>query len=386
MITSALVIAAALAWVHAGELEGSRRHTLFIDFAGGEIEPGEDTAQGQAPCIPRAFRYPMFLGSGSAAESAIEEARRILAPYGVVVRASPPPPELPFTHVRVGGSPELFNVEEGLNGLSCRGIDCGDASESDTAFVFSDKYTLSATVIDPENERAAGIAVGRIAVHEAAHSWGLEHSGASDSIMAKFPSGAPDQSFLRGCLPLDVVLDSVCPGEHGAHCSAGEQDAHAELIARFGPGGVDEVPPVLEILSPADGEEVLTGTEVSLEVEVSDDRGTAGWSLSVPELSFRWAAPPGERVRDLVLPEGTFTLRVDAIDPDGNLATKSVTVRAAGPEDPLEPPSSACACAPGPRSSRPSWLAAVLALGLGAIRRRASSTRRAARRARVGDW
>jgi hypothetical protein len=364
----ALVLATTAVWTADEGEPAPRRHVLWLDFAGGPIAPGDDTAAGQAPCIPSEFQYPMFLGSGPAAAAAVEEARRILAPYGVVVRASAPPPELPFTQVRIGGSPDVFGVDEGLNGLSCRGVDCADSSVSDTVFVFSDRFTTSAAVLDVQDEAAPGITLGRIAVHEAAHAWGLEHAGVGDSIMAKFPSAAPDQSFSRGCEPLDLVTDSVCPDERERHCPPGAQDAHAEMLARFGPGGVDDVAPTLEIVAPSDGEELLPGIAITLEVEVDDDRGEVGWSLQVPELSYAWAAPPGERTKDLVLPEGAFTLHVQAIDPDGNVTARSVQVRAADPEPELEGPQSACACRTGTTAWPSAWLA--LAVLAGALRRR----------------
>lgn len=364
MIVAALALATSLAFLGADDELGPRRHVLYLDFRGGPIAPGEDTAQGQAPCIPAEFRYPMFLGSGAAAAAAVQEVRRIFAPYGVVVRASPPPLELPFTHVRIGGSPDVFEVDEGLNGLSCRGVDCGDASESDTVFVFSDKYTVSAAAFDPDHERASGIAIGRIAAHEAAHAWGLEHAGVGDSIMAKFPSAALDQRFVQGCEPLDLVTDSVCPQERQRHCPEGEQDAHAELIARFGPGGSDEVPPRLQIVSPADGEEVLPGTIISVEVEIDDDLGSVGWSLQVPELQFTWPAPPGERMRDLALPEGTFTLQVQAIDADGNVAARTVVVHAIVPDEAPASPQSTCACRSAASPRAPAILGLTMLLTL----------------------
>lgn len=343
------VMALGLALAATPALANSpRRHILHLDFEGGPLRPGDDTAADEAVCIPAPFRYPFFMGNGAVAEAAMAEARRILAPYGVVVRATPPPPELPYTRARIGGLPEVLGVDELLNGLSCRGIDCGDAGASDTVFVFSDKFAPSAALADPGAARARGITIGRIVVHEAAHAWGLEHAGAGDSIMSKFPSAAADQGFHPGCIPLDLVGDSVCPGERARFCPEGEQDAHAEMLARFGAGGVDDVAPQLRILSPGDGDELMPGSEITLEVEVADDRGEVGWSLHVPELEFSWVAPPGETMRDLVVPAGALTLRVEAIDPDGNIAVQSVQIVVEEADVPLAEPSATCACRSSP--------------------------------------
>ena len=323
-----------------------RPHMVFLDFGGGLLSPGEDTAAGQAVCVEGALYYPPFLGDGAVAEAALAEARAILSPYAVYVTATQPPASLEYTWIRIGGDPELFNLEELLNGLSCRGVDCGDSAPSDTAFVFADKFAPTASPILGDAQ-ARGIAIGRIAVHEAAHTWGLEHSGGIESIMATFPSGAQTQGFVIGCLDLDVPAGAKCPEQHLAGCPEGQQDAHVEMRLRFGLASEDTTPPTIAIVSPAPGDTFVPGDEITLEVEAADDLDAVGWSLRVPELDYTWVAPPDVRQRDLVLPAGTLTFEVEAIDPAGNAATASVTVRVAEPaivEDEVATSSSTCAC------------------------------------------
>ncbi len=323
-----------------------RPHTVFLDFGGGTLTPGENTADGQAVCVDGALYYPPFLGDGEVAEAALAEARAILAPYAVHVTATQPPASLEYTWVRIGGDPELFNLEELLNGLSCRGVDCADAAASDTAFVFADKLAPTASP-GLEDAQARGMAIGRIAVHEAAHTWGLEHAGGIESIMSRFPSAAPTQGFVIGCLDLDVPAGAKCPEQHLAGCPEGQQDAHVEMRLRFGLASEDTTPPTITIVSPVPGDVFVPGDEITLEVEVADDLDAVGWSLRVPEVDFEWVAPPGVRQRDLVLPAGTLTFEVEAIDPAGNAASAAVTVQVVEPTD--EPDgvaasSSACAC------------------------------------------
>jgi hypothetical protein len=320
-----------------------RPHTLFFNFGGGLLSPGEDTAAGEAPCVADPFHFPPFLGEGAVAAAAVAEARRILAPYAVTVTATRPPASLEYTEVWIGGLPELFGLEPTLNGLTCRGVDCGDAFAFDTAFVFADKFAPSAAG-DLGDAEDRGIAIGRIAVHEAGHAWGLEHSGGSESIMATFPSGAATQDFVIGCLDLDVPTGSFCPEQRQVACPPGQQDAHAEMRARFGMAGADTTPPTISIVSPLSGESFEPGTEITLEVEARDDTDAVGWSLRAPQVDFGWTAAPGVRMRDLVLPAGLLTLQVEAIDHAGNRATAEVTIRVRDPRPPSAPAAASCAC------------------------------------------
>jgi hypothetical protein len=361
VITATTLVSAWLAAQTADIVQPRpRRHTLFLNFAGGIISSDPDQA-GPTACVPEDLYFPPFLGDGDVAEAAVAEARSILEPYGVTVTAERPPASLEYTEVDIGGLPEVFGLEQLLNGLSCPGIDCGDAQPLDTVFVFSDKYAPTASPILSSNAAERGIAIGRIAVHEAAHAWGLEHSGASDSIMAEFPSAASSQRFVVGCEALDVPLSAACPSEHEEFCGAQQQDAHAELRGLFGLGGDDVEPPTIEIVSPSEGEVFAPGDTVVFEVDARDDRGGVGWSLSAPALAYAWQAPPGVRRRELVVPEGELRIVVTALDHAGNEAMADVTIDVRSPLDPAAGPTADCACRSAPRSADAVPLLLVLA-------------------------
>lgn len=349
-----------------------RRTTVFLDFGGGPLGPGDDASLGQATCVHSSFLFPIFLGSERAADVALAEAQRLVAPYGVRVVAQRPPPHLPFTHVRVGGAPGDLGLDTKLNGLSCD-IDCDDRSIRDTVFTFADKWVDTAAIFGlEEHERA--VQVGRISIHEAAHAWGLEHAGASESLMARFPStGQP--SFVVGCQPQDLDGESECPETRARFCPPGQQDADAELRALFGDGSPDEVAPTARILWPPDGHVVEPGATVTVEVEVGDDHAGFGWMLEVPQLDWQHVARDVDATEiDLVIPEGRWTLRLEAIDHDRNVGEATVVLEARlpeveEPEDPLPGPRSECACR-GDRAASPWLLVAVVALAIGRRRRR----------------
>jgi MYXO-CTERM domain-containing protein len=348
--------------VHAA---GPRRTTVFLDFGGGLVGPGDDSSLGQATCVPTEFLYPIFLGSERASEVALAEARRVVAPFGIRVVGERPPAHLPYTHVRIGGDPTTLGLDPKLNGLSCD-VDCDDVSHRDTVFMFAEKWVASAALAEvDEDQRAAQ--VGLIAMHEAGHAWGLEHAGASGSVMARFPStGAPE--FLEGCETLDIDYDaSECPAARERHCPQGEQDAHAELLALFGDGAPDVLAPQAVIVWPPDGHVMQPGETLSVEVEVGDDHEGFGWRLEVPELGWEHLGRDGEGTSlELVVPEGRFTLRLEVIDHDRNVSEAEVMVEASWPavEEDVPPPGpqAACACRSEGQGRGSAWWTAFTVL------------------------
>ena len=384
MIVAPAVLASALLFAPeamptpvAGQ--APRRATLFLDFGGGLLGSGQ--MAGQASCVEgEAFHYPIFLGREHAADIALEEARRILAPYGVRVVGEPPPSWLPSTHVRIGGSPGVLQLEDDkLNGLACD-IDCGDQLHVDTVFVFADKW-IDDAIPAGEAERELALQVGRIAVHEAGHSWGLEHTGGSESVMARFPSVLPP-AFTLGCQELDldsgIEESGECGATHGDFCPPGTQNADAELLALFGDGQPDTQPPQARFVWPPDGLVMAPGDTLELEVEVSDDYGGAGWMLEVPQLEWEHIpADPSQTAISLVVPEGELTFRLEAMDHDRNFAEVEVHVSVVAEDvveemETSEGPQSSCACRMPSSPTRGSWWV-VVGLGLLILRGRSRS-------------
>lgn len=374
---------------------GPRRTTVFLDFGGGPIGPGEDSSLGQATCVPAEFLYPIFLGSERAAEVALAEARRLAAPFGVRVVGERPPAHLPYTHVRVGGDPTTLNLDPKLNGLACD-VDCDDASHRDTVFMFSEKWVTSAAQTPAAADDRA-VQVGRIAMHEAGHAWGLEHAGATGSVMARFP-GAGDATFGDGCLPLDIDGEVECPAARERYCPAGQQDASAELLALFGDGAPDVEAPHAVIVWPPEGHVMQPGETLAVELEVGDDHEGFGWLLEVPELEWEHVGREGEETTlELMVPEGRLTLRLEVIDHDRNVGEAEVTIEARWPpaaeedEEPDPPgPRASCACNGAGQGGREAWLMlAVLALAWrrrGVTDSRGSSVASRARRPAPRAW
>jgi hypothetical protein len=362
-----LVIAGMVATIPGpAQAAGTRRTTVFLDFGGGPIGPGDDSSLGQATCVPSEFLYPIFLGSERASEIALAEARRVAAPFGIRVVGERPPAHLPYTHVRVGGDPTTLGLDPKLNGLSCD-VDCDDASHRDTVFMFAEKWVSSAALSELEEDDRA-VQVGRIAMHEAGHAWGLEHAGASGSVMARFPSTG-EARFVDECLPLDLDDEIECPLARQRYCPEGQQDAHAELLGLFGDGAPDVIAPHAEILWPPDGHVMRPGETLAVEVEVGDDHEGFGWRLEVPELG--WEHVGGEATTlELVIPEGSLTLRLEVLDHDRNVGEAEAVIEARWPAvDATDPPGpqAACACRGAEQGGGRAWW---VVLAVAALRRR----------------
>jgi hypothetical protein len=345
------------------------RATVYLDFDGETLTQGDDASKGEASCLlDESLSYPWFFGTADDAAAIAEEARELLSAYGVrVAWEEPPPTHLPYTRVMMGGRAESLGQDPHEGGASCV-IDCADAWPRDMAFVFTDEASSSAAAL-----------LARIAVHEVAHTWGLEHVEGTDYLMSGFVTDE-DQGFAESCVPL--VGGSECEEVHELFCDPGQQNSHAELLALFGPNTPDTTPPTVEILSPEDGTHVPPGTEITVEVAVADDFGGFGWKIAVPELGWEQAAAHGETTWVLPFPEGDFTIVAEAIDHDRNVAQDSVSVRVDWNPDAtdtspstdtsdapqLGEPATSCACRSGHRPLP--WTLGLCLLVCAALRRR----------------
>lgn len=336
----------------------ARRATLYLDFGGRALRPGRASDLDQAACVTEPLVYPAYEGDVDDMRAVAAEARRILDPYGIrVVWRERPPDHLPYTMVLVGGHPTLFGLDDGLNGVACL-VDCGNHSERDVAFVFSDKP------IKPDQ-------LGRLAVHEAAHTWGLEHVQGSRNLMNRFFSDERGTAIGQTCADLDV--DQVfCPMQHERHCPPGKQNTHSELQTLFGSDSVDDTPPVVRITSPQAGDTYEAGDTMTISARISDDFGGFGWKFAVPELDWEHVARDQETEIELVVPEGTFTAVVEAIDHERNVGRDTVSITVAPPgTSGGEGETRGCTT---PRTASPGW--AVLALLVAGCRRQRRPWRR----------
>lgn len=302
------------------------RATIFLNFFGSEgLTNGTNSALDQSNCVSGTMPWPGFGGTQQQALALIDVFETQMAPYGVrIAYAERPPDHLPFAMVMMGGSPAMLGLGGSVLGVSCSS-DCGDMWWRDTTFAFTDN-------INPNNAEV----LGTTALHEAAHAFGLAHIADPTKIMNPFV-GSGNVTWADTCTPYDDATGGInCRPTHDEFCDGGAQNSAAELLAYFGENSPDLEAPVVEILSPADGAQIAPGANFLLEADITDNHVGAGWKLVVPELEQEAVAFTFQKSWPLAFPEGTYTLRIEAIDHDRNESFAEITVYV-GVDAPVEP-------------------------------------------------
>lgn len=280
---------------------------LVIELDGGEVTLGpDDAAQRTTPIAELVGTFAPYGDDPERREALLQAVRADWAPYDVAVTSSPPA-QGDFTMVMVGPSNPFGPAVTGLATL-----DCDDAlSTRSLAFAF----------YSDDDGVPAHVAATTIS-QEAAHGLGLEHVDGPGDIMLPVQAQG-DASFTDGCLPVSGPVE--CGSQHLTECGSAElQNAHAELLRRFGPREPDTEPPVVWITFPADGLELVAGEPVSVAVEASDDQGLAEATLYLdgvgsstdPDVPYGWEIAE--------LPPGDYELYVVVADLGGNLGTSEV--------------------------------------------------------------
>jgi hypothetical protein len=295
-----------------GEAAAPHAATLYLNFTGADLTPGNHAARDEAPCIEQPLQFPAFSGSLQSASAVTQVIGALLEPFAVdVVSDARPPAHLPYAMVLIGGSAEDFGLASGVLGLACT-VDCGDSWWRDVTYAFA-------------NDAPDDNALANIALQEAAHAWGLDHVSGADLVMSPVYSPGPKR-WEQECVPNVTTSGSVqCPEWHERFCSPGEQNSNAELMATFGPRSPDVVPPTIVILAP-EHDAALEPGPVDVEVAIQDDRGAPGWLLSVDELGVEVVAPDDSTELRVDLPAGEWEIRVEAIDHARNRGSDSVHV------------------------------------------------------------
>ncbi len=374
----------------------AHRSTIFLNFFGATLTNGTNAALDESPCVTGTIDWPGFSGNEQQALALIQVFESQMAPYGVrIAYEERPPAHLPYAMVMMGGTPQMLGLGSSVLGVSCSS-DCGDQWWRDTTFAFTDN-------INPNNAPI----LGTTALHEAAHAFGLAHIDDGTKIMNPFV-GSSDVTWSDTCTPFNDATGGInCRSTHREFCDGQEaQNSDAELMAYFGPNSPDTEPPTVEILEPADGTELAVGGAVDVEVDVYDNFEGIGWKLTIVEAGIEDVAYTFQKKWHLSdLPQGVYTLRVEAIDHERNVGADEVKIYVGesapvsgddptspedgpvmdDPEDPDDEPAPAdtdgdapgldgddgkdgCACTTDPDRRRPAWWLALFGLGL--LRRR----------------
>lgn len=288
-------------------------HTIYVNFDGVtlEVDGWTDDATKNRTLFPDfGGEWPAFGDApGSAKREAVLAAvRNDFDRFGVVVTDERPASGL-YTMAIV--SPRGGGTQQ----LGVANVACGGSNLAGLAFAFfgaseGDTTKIAATVS-----------------HEVGHSLGLDHT--SDTADLMFPTNqGGDPSLVDACVGLEA--GALCTAVHAEFCGTGQQNGVAELTALLGTGEVDTEGPMLEIVSPTDGDRFALGTSVTIEVEATDDVGVeqvklyrgdtlVGTDIEAP---YEWTLDG--------LEEGVVELRAEGVDVAGQHSESDVVAIAIG--------------------------------------------------------
>jgi hypothetical protein len=326
--------------------------TLFVNFDGvslSECNPSNSARN----CSWYNYEAPFepFSGTIQTKVGVLQAMRNDVADFGVRVTATRPEGG-DYTMVVYGGTEEDY----GALGSAPAG-DCDDALPNQIAFAHLDGEL---------NTWVNGGAT--TALHEAAHSWGLDHINTEGAIM--FPSGNNSPTYFRDDCDRTVddtdltPGDAACPELNEAHCGDPTlQNATARLTRLFGPPYVDMEAPTVELVEPYDGQYFQAPASFDVVFETFDDQhpqayAVWAWLGDEPrpdDESIR--VDPGFSVTDL--PIGSWDFHVVVADEAGNETRVDFTIEV-GEDPPPDPPSDdGCGCDAGGREQRWAWLICV---------------------------
>lgn len=285
--------------------------TLYVNFDGIELsECNPSRSQDDCHWYNVGETIAPFSGSVQTKVSVLQAMRRDVDEYGIRITGQRPDRSEAYTMVVYGGTEERF----GALGSAPSG-DCGDQSPSQIAFAH-----LDGELVEWVNGGAT------TALHEAAHSWGLDHIQTERSIM--FPSGDDEPNAFRGeCSPVVTDVDlslgpASCPELNAIHCEDDDlQNARALLDELFGGPYVDVQAPTVELLEPADGQYFQAPADFDVVLEIRDDLHP-----QVYDATFWLNDEPKPGARPFIedrfavtgLPVGTWAFHVELTDEAGN--------------------------------------------------------------------
>ena len=337
--------------------------TVFVNFDGvdlGNCNPSN--AKRNCHWYNNDSPFEPFSGTDQVKVSVLQAMRRKVSELGIRVTGVRPPDTEDYTMVVYGGT----EAEYGALGSAPAG-DCLDQRPNEIVFAHLD------------GDLAGWINGGATtALHEAAHSWGLDHIDVRGGIM--FPSGDDNPTAFRmGCdqVVANTTLtpgDPSCPTVNSMFCpSPDQQDATRILTHLFGPPYVDVTPPSVALVTPRDGEYFQAPASFEVVFDIEDDLHPQAYTM------FAWlndderpsegtpTIHPGFSIKDL--PVGEWDVHVVVADTARNETRIdfSVVVGDDPPPDPAEQGCSVARDVSGNSAAR--WLC-LMVLVTSVVRRR----------------
>src|SRR5690606_4301223 len=150
------------------------------------------------------------------------------------------------------------------------------------------------------------------------YGWGLENIAGTGQVMSGY--SASGLKFGDACANINGTASCTHDG-----CQMGQQNSSADLLANIG-ARVDDGPPILTVLEPQPNADVTEPFDVIIDIDdafggLSAELERVGVDVPpVPDTSwpYRW--------NGLQIGAGPVTLRITAIDADGNEVSTDVPI------------------------------------------------------------
>jgi hypothetical protein len=332
--------------------------TIYVNFDGVTLDHCEPSnSKLNCSSLNAGVEFPPWSGTWANRVAILDSMRARTSDFGIRITGVRPPDTEDYVMIVYGDS-EDAEEDEAVLGRAPSG-DCYDALPNQIAFAYLD------------GERATWVKGGAAtALHEAGHTWGLDHIDANHAIMA--PAGDNSNAyFTQECFQIveSVDLDpggESCPDINLEYCGVADlQDDRAILQYLFGAPYVDDEPPVLELISPEDGSYIQGPTDFEVVLEIHDDLHPQYYARTVT-LVESGAENVQEGLTDINfpmvgLPLGHHTIQVRVRDQAGNESMLEFEIDIGEDPPPVAAGEEGCACGVGERGSPPSpWLLLLL--------------------------
>lgn len=200
-------------------------------------------------------------------------------------------------------------------GLGCSGAiglaDCSDTNLENVSFLF---YGCMDRADQADMHRVAFTTFAALGF-----GWGLENLSGTGQIMANY--SPTSLQFGTNCTNISGAPS--CAGQH-VGCMDPQQNSTADLMARIG-ARVDDGPPTVTILSPADGE--VVDPDITVEAAVGDLFGGLEVQLELVEAGVAQIDERPPYTWNLAgVPQGVWTIRITATDADMNVVEQQIEV------------------------------------------------------------
>jgi MYXO-CTERM domain-containing protein len=298
---------------------------MFVNFDGGEMNGcGNNDPAGNCSTIFGGTVMP-YTGDAAKRATVIQIIRKRTEDFGITVTDTRPAAG-DYDMEMVGDWSGVDNP--GFAGVA-PSIDCWDQRGGETSFTLE----------------AAGTSDGmaEIVLQEIAHTWGLEHIDDPSDLLYPTTEGQ-NKVFRDECLKIVYNTDldpssGQCNTMHSQFCSSGFQNSYQELLTLFGPAIPDTQAPLIEIIAPLDGD-TIEGGNATMVVHVEDNLQPViiyatitldGTGLDAPiPTDGAYAGPADLEFPVSGLPDGEYTITIDATDEYDNPASDQVSFTVVG--------------------------------------------------------